>query len=409
MTLPRHPRALLRRLWLVAACAAAPACSADAAPGDGWQADREVRGDTTIVTTTSGSVWSEASLVEELRIGTLDGAEEYIFGGILALTPDGGGGVYAFDGQVPALRHYDSTGAYVGTIGGKGAGPGEYQDAVLGMAVRPDGRLMLRDARNSRLNLYDPDGKPSDHWRVADGLFTSDALLVDTAGHSYLKILLEPPERNRPWKIGLLHLDETGAIVDSIEPPTIVGEPTDGGGTFIPGKLWARSPHGFTVVGVPRAYEFEVRHPDARVVRVRRPHTPVALLPEEKAELEAQADWMRENQGQFLSSDIPDIPGTKPAYAEIRAAADGRIWVRRHVTAVKQGEEEAEPDPGRPPRRLWREPSVYDVFEADGTYLGEVRLPDRMRISWIGREHVWAVHSGEMDESYIVRLRLVAR
>src|SRR5690606_23723666 len=181
------------------------------------------------------------------RIGALAGLDEYIFGRIDELTPDGSGGVYIFDGQAPALRQYDAEGRYIGTFGGDGAGPGEYRDVALGLAVRSDGRLVMRDPRNNRVNVYNPDGSPSDHWPVASGLFTSDAMVLDTADHLYLKILLERPEPDRPWNIGLLHLDETGEIVDSIPPPSISGEPMDAGGTMLPAKYWARSPQGYTV------------------------------------------------------------------------------------------------------------------------------------------------------------------
>lgn len=408
MDRPPSPTAAMFVRWVVSlgTALAVAACSRTPPDETSWRSEREVRGDTTVVTTLGGSVWSSARLVPELRIGVLEGPEEYIFGRILALTPDGTGGVYVFDGLVPALRHYDADGRYVETFGGEGAGPGEYRDAVLGMALRSDGRLVLRDPRNSRLNVYAADGSASDHWRVESGLFAPHALLVDTADHMYLKILLEPPQRNRPWKIGLLHLDATGTIVDTIPPPTIPGEPTDGGGPLIPHKHWARSPFGYTAVGLSNDYTFEVRHPDGRVTRVVRAHTPVEVLPEERAEMEAQNEWMRTYQGEFLTTLPPAVPSSKPAYSDMLAGNDGRIWIRRHVKAVRSREGK-EGTPESPPRSSWVEPVVYDVFEPDGTYLGEVRLPDRTRISWIGRDHVWAVQTGEMDEAYVVRFRLV--
>src|SRR5690606_23363068 len=113
---------------------------------------------TVIVTTHGGSVWpAPATLIEELRIGVLDGADEYMFGQVQEIAPDAKGGVYVFDGQVPALRYYDASGAYVRTLGGEGSGPGEYRDVALGLAVRSDRRIVMRDPRNNRLNVYAED------------------------------------------------------------------------------------------------------------------------------------------------------------------------------------------------------------------------------------------------------------
>jgi hypothetical protein len=70
-------------VYLIAAALPLAACAGDGGAVAGWRSEREIRGDTVVVTTTGGSVWSETSLVEDLRIGTLDGPEEYIFGGIL--------------------------------------------------------------------------------------------------------------------------------------------------------------------------------------------------------------------------------------------------------------------------------------------------------------------------------------
>jgi hypothetical protein len=132
--------------------------------------ERTIVGDTTIVRTLAGSVRGDSvSVVEELRIGVLEGPEEYQFAGLLDLAVDATGGTYVFDSQIPALR-YDAQGTYVRTLGRGGRGPGEYGNTSLGLAVRrTDGRLVMRDPRNSRINVYEPDGTPSDSWRVLSG------------------------------------------------------------------------------------------------------------------------------------------------------------------------------------------------------------------------------------------------
>ncbi|HET6682003.1 MAG TPA: 6-bladed beta-propeller [Gemmatimonadaceae bacterium] len=383
------------------------------APADGerlgtWVAERDTIGDTIVVRTISGSIRDgTATLVEDLSIGVLEGAEELMLGQISSLAVDSAGGIYAFDGQVPALRYFDSTGAYVRTLGAKGAGPGEYEDASLGLAVRHhDGRVVMRDPRNGRMNVYNPDGSPSTQWTVTSGLFTNDATVLDTADHLYLRILLSRPERNKPWNIGLLHLDDSGRVVDSIAIPAMPGEPEGAGGAFLPAKIWAWSPLGYLVVGVNDTYRFEVRAPGAPVVRIERSVPVVEVLPEEHAELEARNDWYRKYQGQFMTAELPPVPHTKPPWRSFLIGQDGRIWVRRHTTA-EHAEVEGEATPQRPAPPSWVEPAVYDVFEPDGRYLGEVRAPTGVNVSVVRGDQAWGLRQGDMGEQLIVRLHLV--
>lgn len=385
--------------------ALATGCSQDRseAQNSTWRVERDTVGDTVVVRTISGSVWGRpATLVEELAIGTLEGQEELMFGFVQEIAPDPYGGVYVFDAQVPALRYYDASGEYVRTLGGEGSGPGEYRDVALGLALRSDGRVVMRDPRNARLNVYEPDGTPAEHWSVASGLFTSNALTVDTADHMFLKILLEPPERNRPWKIGLLHLDENGELVDTIPDPKIGGESITEEGVFLPQKVWALSRLGDMAVGVNSDYAFEVRRRDGQVIRIEKVHTPVEVHPDERAELEAENEWRRQN----YADELPTVPTTKPAYRDLYTGERGRIWVHLYTRAEKVEVVHEQRNPNRPPPRSWSEPRVFDVWERDGTYLGVVRVPPRTALSVFRGDSVWGIRRGELDEQYIVRFRI---
>lgn len=217
----------------IALCLVSGACTGESEANlRTWIAEHDTIGDTIVVRTVSGSVWgSPATLVEEVAIGMLEGPDELMFGRISDLAVDSVDGVYVFDGQARVLRYYDREGNYVRTLGREGSGPGEYRDASLGMAVRRDGRLVMRDPRNGRLNLYDTDGSPWASWPVPSSLFTARAMVLDTADHAYLKVMLGVPTPGAPMPIGLLHLDERGEIVDTIGDPWITNAPT------------ARSPH----------------------------------------------------------------------------------------------------------------------------------------------------------------------
>jgi len=374
-------------------------------------ASRKTVGDTTIVHVASGSVWGNtASLVEELRIGKLDGTPEEMFTQIRDVAPDRKGGVYVFDPGGPALRHFDARGKHLVLLGGKGSGPGEYRDASLGIKVRADGRVFMRDPRNGRINVYGPNDKPLAQIPIPSGLFTLKSTVLDTAGEIYLKILLGPIQKGKPWPIGLLHLTPDGKLIDSLAPPTLAGEPDADRGLYYPRKIWEASPLGYIVAGLNTDYRFQFRRRDGKVTRIEMDHAPVRFGAEERAELDAANDWMVKNRGQFLSNQVLPTPPTKPAFSGFDIGDDGQIWVQVHVPAVKVAlDPDEKPDPGRLPPAAWQEPPTFDVFQPDGTYLGRIRMPDRVSLVAHRGDEVWGTTTGESGELYLLRYRLKHR
>lgn len=141
--------------------------------------------DTVVVRSDIPGLWGEEiRLVEEVRIGVLEGAEEYMFGRIWRVAAGLDGSIFVLDGQLPVIRMYDANGDFLRNVGGKGEGPGEYR-TVLGMEVTKNGDLTIWDIGNKRISLYNGRGEYSDSYRVPSGLFSSSNVFhVDTAGNS---------------------------------------------------------------------------------------------------------------------------------------------------------------------------------------------------------------------------------
>jgi hypothetical protein len=138
------------------------ACAGDRGDNDSgrrdWTTVVDTIGDTVVVRTTGGTDAAALhTLVSEVSIGELEGADEYTFGAINEVEVADDGRIYVFDRQVPALREFDAAGKYVRTLGRKGGGPGEYE-AANGVGVHRDGRVVLWNPGNASINVYAPDG-----------------------------------------------------------------------------------------------------------------------------------------------------------------------------------------------------------------------------------------------------------
>ena len=94
----------------------------------------------------------------------------------------------------------------------------------------------------------------------------------------------------------------------------------------------------------------------------------------------------------------PEIPSAKPPWRGIFTGAEGRLWVLRSQPGRRNAEGE------------WVEPTLFDVFEPGGRFLGEVRGPEGFRV-WpepvFRGDTVWA--AVESDDGVLRVKRLVAR
>lgn len=95
----------------------------------------------------------EIPITEEIRIGRLEGPEEYIFGRLGAIAPAPDRSVYVAEAQLAEIRHLDGEGTCIGSFGRKGEGPGEFA-SIDGLAVLSDGRIVAWDADLRRLSVF---------------------------------------------------------------------------------------------------------------------------------------------------------------------------------------------------------------------------------------------------------------
>ena len=212
---------------LVTVAMSIASCTQGADPG-GDSALGETVVDTigdTIVVRTVNARDDEAGLrlTPEITIGVVDGAEEYQFTSVAEMVPAADGTAYVWDRTLGVLRQYDPSGRFVRVIGGQGGGPGEYRSSN-GIALLPGGRLVLWDAQQARVNVYDTSGTHITTWRAASPAMGPRGVYVDTAGALYLRTpLREPrlPDAAGSQETGLVEVDAgTGTPIRFLRAPT---------------------------------------------------------------------------------------------------------------------------------------------------------------------------------------------
>jgi hypothetical protein len=388
-----------------------------------------------------------ATLVPELRIGTVGGEANYLFGRVsdIAVGPDGS--IYVLDNSIPSLRQFDGAGKYMRTFGRKGQGPGEYASPG-GIAVHPDGRVLMWDTGNWRVNVYSPSGEPADHWAIPSGMrgsaFTTRAIMTDVQGSVLVR-------RNRLTAMVLsevfwIRMRADGSLVDTIvQPEASVSYPEivvrgETGGTsmripFAPEMLWLWSPRGYLVTSFTANYAIDLRIPGANpgetpltwrdghpVTSIRRDVRPVPVTSAERASERRSIEEHARSINPSWTWNVPAIPRSKPFIDGMIIAGDGRIWVRLPAevpyalpsptltevrrkaaaasAAAAAAGERAPRVPGPP------EPIEYDVFEPDGTFLGQVETPANVSTFVRIGDLVYGVTYDEDDVPFVTRFRI---
>jgi hypothetical protein len=373
--------------------------------------------DTVVVQSDRDPVWGlPTRLVEELRIGAVDGNEHETFGRLIGAAVGPAGEFVTVDQQGPALQLFDSAGKYVRDIGRPGQGPGEYR-SVAGVRFTSGDEIAIWDPSNRRITTYTLEGGVTGTIRVnASVQGGEEPFQVDTAGCFYVKAvgaLVGHVISQYIW----IKVDRDGNELDSVPIPKAdgVGRPLvvrSLGGSLTPFRVEtvsALSPYGYEVTGRTDVYAISRPLPDGKVLRIQHTARAVSVGEEERAQWKAVLDYM-ESVSPSTATRFEPIPSQKPSFKALWVDDSGRIWVHRYVSAVH-----VPPSPIRQPKRQglpvlkWLEPPVWDTYDERGMILGSITLPLTAVLVASRGSRVWVIEHGALDESYLVRYRIEAR
>lgn len=388
------------------------ACGAgDRAPAGSWAGSVDTLANGAIrIRNPSTGLWDEATtwrIEEELRIGTVEEDGPDLFGQINDLAVDDRGYIYVLEGQARAVRVFGPDGQHIRTIGRTGSGPGEFR-LPIGLRWDAAGRLWVVDAGNARYAIFDTAGAYQTmvrrttnftrlHW---PGGFDPAGRLFDTAilpgegsasaSSPGVKALIAfrvdapdpvPADTIRiPQYEGPLFeaLNERGQRSMSIPVP------------FTPQLVWHFEPRGALWTAITGDYQIARIDIDGDTTRVvKRDFRPAPVTADDREQALATLDWFAAQGGRV---DPSRIPSTKPAIHSLFTDSDGYLWVQPVTTTEDQG-------------------YLVDLFDPDGRYLGEIRLPFKLGSlpPVIIGDRLYAVTRDEMEVQYVVRARIVGK
>ncbi|MCY3546755.1 MAG: 6-bladed beta-propeller [Gemmatimonadetes bacterium] len=364
----------------------------------------------TIVTSMpTGAVYAELGAEPSLSIGALEGPEEILFDGIVSIVRDGAGNLIVADNGAGEIRVFDAAGSHLRSFGSRGDGPGEFQ-ALVGAWLLADGNIVAADRRLQRISRFDRRGTllgtgtlagvegmdmvtPVGPAGPATFLSQVRSLTMPGISESPLESLEEafggdeaPPEYFVRYRLD-------GAPIDTVarHPGQQMSVSAVGSGTnmslnllrvpFSPEPAAHGSDRGVVVTAGTR-YEvgvFDDTGALIRIVRLAEPPTPRT-----DEHLEA---YVRNSGNPFAQDEAAirsmianyremPLPETLPAYTDLRNADSGELWARRYHLR------------GAPAFR-------WDVFGADGRYLGRVEIPSSFAVEEIGLGQVVGVSRDE--------------
>ena len=399
---------------VVCCCAGLIACGDQSGPrGTAPATTIDTIGDTIRVRTGPGAA-PVLHLEPEVRIGTIDGDAAYQLGRVSAIVEGPAGGIYIWDERFSELRLYDSAGAFVRRLGGKGQGPGEYVSAA-GIASAPDAGVALWDPQTGRFTVFESGGAVRTTWRWESSMiFAPHRLSTDTAGNIYVPTLVPSQDASRafPFEFAYTRVRPDGGIMDTLllpaqeETPMLRANngPTSAGEAlpFFDQDSPVLTPWGTIGRTYAGRYRIDLPMLSGRVLRIERDIDAVPVGVAERRDLaEAITREMRTVDPTWRWSG-PEIPRTKPLIRGVVVEPDGGLWVARSMPAIRQPPSDT--TPGAPDR--WVEPSAYDIFTSTGHLVGAVTFPGSTTPHLRLGDRVWAVQTDSLDVPTIVRFRL---
>lgn len=340
-----------------------------------------------------------------LTIGTVEGEDPHLFGGIVGAARLEDGTIVVGDGLLLEVRAYDGDGKYLKTVAGPGEGPGELGRFTRLVKCGKD-RLYVEEPWNNRVTVFNPDLafetripllQPTQlqgsvfphgpyHWACSS---SGDFLAIGWG---------EADPAFRRSRQAALYIDTAPVwILDSLGVEIVeFGDYPVSERVLIPGLADMPHPLGrstslalgdtLAYIGTSERLEILVHRRSGGLARILRSPSEDPSIQPEKLERYGSADLTEDERSDWdrLENVGLEAPGAIPAYTELRIDGDGFLWIKRFQWP-------------------WESRGRWGVFSPDGIFLGHVVMPDKLTVFEIGRDFVLG---GTKDEWDVERIQL---
>ncbi len=329
-------------------------------------------------------------VVEDLRIGNISGSGPDVFGQVRSVVVDQLGQMWVVDALANDVRVFDVDGAYLRTVGRRGAGPGEF--VQVGPAFNgPDGEIWVEDLALSRWERFDTAGvrvgglRSTSRIRGALRLWTRDDrfLVVDSQDRGMEQGVFAVYGLAGPDSL----VREAFFPFPEVPEPALMATPGEGGMpvpfTMVP---WMEVTSDGEIWVTHRAHEYMIRRQtlSGETLQITElAYEPVPVPRSVRERVLAELDSGVSAIGAIREEQVPHV---YPPFESFYVSTDGYLWVLRTLEGGRPG---------------------LDVFAGNGRYLGQLLVPAdlvSMRIQRITANHIYAVAEDTLGVNYVVRL-----
>ena len=319
-------------------------------------------------------------LGEELRIGK-EGDEQTQFFRVMDVGVDPSGRINVVDARNFRVQVFDPSGKYIRTIGRQGQGPGEFEMPMSVFFGGQAGYTHVLD-RFRRVNHFDDKGV-----YIRSAMFDGVAIsCFPDAGSGFIAVLLGGSDEELTSFHSLSRINGEGKTQSVLArfPYTLYMERREGAtlsrSTGYEMSLYAAPlPGNSLVYGYSKDYEFVVLGPDDKKLLVIRADEP-------------RPEFTSIEKAIFGSMPVPKL---KPYFYGLLTDSDGRIYVQKNTNT--KGKRGFGP--------IATEDKFFDVFSGEGRFLFRTALPPNTRV--IRGDLVYTFYvDEEQGLEYVQRFRI---